>query len=855
MPRFMGLKTNFVGGEVSPLMTMRSELKVYGNAALRARNVVVLPQGGAKTRPGTRYIETITEKSAGVYSDVRMAEFQFSTEQTYLFVFSHLRLDILKDDAVVATVITPWEADDLRPKYDASGNMIHSGISWVSDLDTMLVFHEDYQPRKIVRQGSHSSWAISLFEPVNVPRFAFNDGTYGTRLTATISAPLGTPTNLSNANDGNDATSAQIDCSLVMNDPLPENRRFLQLDLGSVREIGAVALKNITQNGLGYYSISLLSSSDGVTWAQLGEPRRITQTALSFTNVKKINARYIAISGQQTGSYPIYAVGGLDVYDNTVGVNEVQTLTLPNPAAAQNWTDNDSFTLLLEDQETTNISYTTDATILAARIRDALDALPNITNGDINVTYSTTVTSTATFTINFGGESGGRPWGSIFLNIVSAQNAPTFEVFVSVTGKRPGEPVWSDDRGWPRCGLFFQGRLWVGGSKSLPNYIWATRSTTIDDFNADLIDDDFGIAAQCDTVDVPVVLALVAGRHLQVFTSSAEFYVPISEVDKITPGNIILRRTSSRGIQPGIGPIDIDGGTVFVQRRGRTIREFLFADVELAYRANDISLLSAHIINLPVAMALKRSSSTEDADFLYVVNTDGTIAVLCTLRTEEVNAFTLWQTNGQFHDAAAVLDAIYFAVIREVDGVETMMIEKADTSLITDCAISAGDLVSPASGATVAHLGSETVQPVLDGMPIEPIDLDDGEATFSRDAENSWEVGLRWPECDPDHPGLIWLLKTMPIEVGLPSGAMFGKRRRITEVTASLYETTALIINGSRLSFRQFGSELLDQPIAPFTGVRRERGLLGFDFEGTVVMGSDEPSRATVLGLSYGVQI
>jgi hypothetical protein len=62
MARGIDLRTNLTAGELDPALYGRTDLKNYFNAAKRIRNALVVPQGGAKRRPGTRYVaETVRD--------------------------------------------------------------------------------------------------------------------------------------------------------------------------------------------------------------------------------------------------------------------------------------------------------------------------------------------------------------------------------------------------------------------------------------------------------------------------------------------------------------------------------------------------------------------------------------------------------------------------------------------------------------------------------------------------------------------------------------------------------------------------------------------------------------------------
>jgi len=717
------LKTNFVAGEQDPLLRSRVDVKAYYNGAEYLRNVIVLPQGGVRSRPGKRYVWTvpnIPEVDGGGLSDLRMFEFQFSTDQTYLFVFHHKAVTIFREGVVVATVTTPYASSDLRADLTDGGDLISSGIMVTQSRDTMIVFHQNFQMRQIKRAGSHTDWTIGLYAVKNVPTFDFGDTTYSN------------------------------------------------------------------------------------------------------------------------------------------GVDEVQQIEFPNPGTQGDWVGGDTFKLILEDEKTDNIRYSADPATLAARIQVALRRLPNTSDNGITVAFSGGPdTADANFSVTFGGEDGNRPWGSMFYETVSTAQVPSIQVFVGTEGVRQGEPVWSATRGWPRCGVFFGGRLWVAGTKFLPNTVWASRAGDQSDFNSKRITADYGISATTDTDDVPAFINIFAGRHLQFFSTAAEFYIPISETDPVTPENIVLRRTTSRGSKAGLRVFEVDGATHFVQRRGKALREFLFADVELAYQANNISLLASHLMRDPVGFALRRSSSTEDADYEFMANSDGTMTVFCTLRTQEVNAMALWETAGRYDDVAVVLDEVYFSIIREVDGEEVKMIEVMDPRLTIDCAVADLDLAAPASGATLAHLPNMEIEYQVDGF-IRPITTSDasGNIVFDREATETMAAGLRFREPLPDvAPGLLWVVGTLPVEVQLQDGASAGRKRRIVSVDVNLFETTALVINGNEVAFRSFGVDALDTPVKPHTGFKRVKGLLGFDYEGKILMGSDVSTKATILGVAYSVSI
>ena len=300
------------------------------------------------------------------------------------------------------------------------------------------------------------------------------------------------------------------------------------------------------------------------------------------------------------------------------------------------------------------------------------------------------------------------------LDFVPLANIPQF-TFVTAP-----EDVWSATRGWPVSVIFFQGRMWFAGSLSRPQTIWASKSLSVFDFDVGTGAADEAIDVTADTDEVNEFTQINAGRHLQFFATSGEFYVPNSDTEALTPTNIIIRRTTRRGISKterdttafeklltiprnkakvatGLPRIqELDGAVLFPQRGGRSLREFLFTDTELAYRSENLTLLSSELVRNPVTIALRKSISTAEADFLIMPNfDDGTLAIFVTLRAQQVRAMTLHDTpgggttEGRFKDCAVDLDRIYFCIERTINGAKRTYFERFEAGLRMD----AGNLV------------------------------------------------------------------------------------------------------------------------------------------------------------------
>lgn len=89
----------------------------------------------------------------------------------------------------------------------------------------------------------------------------------------------------------------------------------------------------------------------------------------------------------------------------------------------------------------------------------------------------------------------------------------------------------------------------------------------------------------------------------------------------------------------------------------------------------------------------------------------------------------------------------------------------------------------------------------------------------------------------------------------MASGNIRGFKKRIMEINADVFQTQSMTINDNPIQFRQFGSNVLDTAIQPFTGVKKAGPLLGFDKEGIITVTQGEPLKFNLLNMEFKVSI
>jgi hypothetical protein len=417
--------------------------------------------------------------------------------------------------------------------------------------------------------------------------------------------------------------------------------------------------------------------------------------------------------------------------------------------------------------------------------------------------------------------------------------------FVKVqTGSSRREDIWSDTRGYPSIGVFHDGRLWLGGTKSKPQSLFASRPG--DFFNYEVNDgaDDDAIFITIDSRGLTNIVDINPDRGLQVFCSGAEFVVKGN-----TPATVILEQQTRHGTF-GLETQSIDGATLFVDQNGKTLRQFLYNFNEDAYTSNDISVLSSQLINQPEDMAILPGTTTDDANWLFVVNQDGGGAVLNTMRSQDINGFTRWtpydvggtgvaRNRNVIKSCAVVGKELYMVVYRVVttgagQTFDYYDIERWDFDYLLESGLKT-TVIGTGGDITItvgSRLQGYTVGVLADGNVLADREVDGGGQITLTAAEvplgvtRAIEIGLNFPVT----------VKPMPLNTNVYQGGQNTmKRKRISRMNLRVYESAGIQIDGNDVPIRKLGEaedSPLNTPYTPRTGIIQDNnGGNGWDVE------------------------
>lgn len=547
------------------------------------------------------------------------------------------------------------------------------------------------------------------------------------------------------------------------------------------------------------------------------QPYKITRTSDTDWAVSTVLA---------TADIPLYDYNDVD---SPTPTDEEQRIVLANV------TKGDRFKLVFNGLLTDEVVYdSSDAGVsFAADMAKELNALPNIRTG----TVACTATSATQFDFVFDGESA-DDWEFLKMSVIYVNNTSfSFTTTQTVAGVTRQERVWSADRGWPKTCTFHEGRLWFGGSAQLPQTVWGSYVNDFFKFVPSKGLDDEPISATLDTDQINAIEAIYSNRSLQVFTAGAEFYCPESP---ITPSNVAFQRQTNLGTKR-LRPVTIDGITLFVQRFGKSIYQFLFLDELQANQSTSVSILAPHLIKNPIEMAVQRGTTDNDANYVFILNDDGTVTVFNTLTTEGVAGFTRWETLGDIKSIAVVDNSLYLLTEREINSSTVYYLEKENNSFNTDSStLTTGSDLTTITG--LDHLEAETVNIKADGAYRGTDTVASGQIIIDPAADEI-EVGLEYKPT----------ITTMPLNVNLQSGPNAALKKKILRCAIHLYESNGIIVNDQRIPDRIMGVNQFDPP-EPQTGYKRVF-LSGWGLEAQITITQDTPFPFTILSIANEVKV
>ena len=863
------LQSSFVSGELSPLLNGRVDLEQYYQGMQTAENVLIVPQGGLKRRAGSEHVA------------VALKELVHYTNASYAPTMPRGGTAVNINDLDSSTTTTTTTnigtigtatagTDYVIAQYNLSATGIATNIQFV-DIKGLYTTGSVACTLLIQTSTDGSTWTFQKSFTVStnseIPTsFRFRvEKTIATpyvrlvRSGDTGNADLGTQKfTLNEFNVYTTTTTAVVVKTFDFS--IETDRHYLCL---------------LTAGNMAVYRSPHAGSNTTTYVADIPVP----YSATAVSSVRDVQTENVMLMFHE--DYPPQRIinDGLSNYDS-FALDDIPFLNVPqydyddsqSPTPTNYVTTmtlghfdvGDRFQIDVEGVLSKNITLTGSSASSAANIQRNLQEMPIFGDTGIAVTGGPAV-----FVITVSGEST-QPFElwSGFATSDSSGTANTVAFVLNTQGVARKEDVWSATRGYPKTAAFYSGRLWLGGTKSKLQSLFASRSGSFFDFYTEEGDADEGIFTTISSRNLTEILDINPDRGLQIFTGGAEFLVQGS-----TPADIAIVAQTQHGASD-LEVKSIDGATLFIDQNGKTLRSYLYNYNEDAYNSTDISVLSSQLINNPKDVAALTGTQSEDSNWVFIINEGGTGAILNTLRSQDINGFTKWIYGDNSLDIAQQLVSI--SVVGNELYIVSLLAGTTSYYWVDrwsfDYLLDAGIKITNQSTNTV-QLGTNHLDFLTVSVCARPASNPNGEyytlpsrVVTAGSSGSNGTITLTTEELSAGpldlQIGLNFVpkVKSMPLNTSSQStsGQNQMREKKISNINIRVYKSAGVYIDGNPVAIREFGDAANSPLGTSFTAktgvIQNNSGGNGWGVEVVPEITIPDPTPFHIQAIEYEVQ-
>lgn len=227
------------------------------------------------------------------------------------------------------------------------------------------------------------------------------------------------------------------------------------------------------------------------------------------------------------------------------------------------------------------------------------------------------------------------------------------------------EGKFSDYQIWPSSVVLFEGRLWWGSQ----DQVAGSFSDDFSNYDVEEEGDAAPIVRSIATGPVNKVQWMLGLARLIIGTSGAESVARSSSFDEpMTPTNFSIKDASTYG-SADIQAVKVDRSGVFTQRSGNRAYGLSYSIDAQDYTSQELTRYNPTILAAGVVrMAVQRQPDTR----IWFIMQDGTAAVLLQEPSEDVIAWSVFETDGDIEDIIVLpnveADDVFMIVKRTING-------------------------------------------------------------------------------------------------------------------------------------------------------------------------------------------
>lgn len=413
--------------------------------------------------------------------------------------------------------------------------------------------------------------------------------------------------------------------------------------------------------------------------------------------------------------------------------------------------------------------------------------------------------------------------------------------------------IWTGAGEYPAACTLIQQRLTFANSVNQPETFWAGRIGDYGNFTKSrVLKADDRMEIDLSGQEVNRIRHMVSLRELLLFASAGEFSAT-GPGGVMTATNPIVTQYGYSG-SSGVKPLVVEDTAIFVDRTGRSVRDFRYAFEQDGYSGNDLTVFAPHYFE---SKQIKTWAFAKNPfSVVWVALDDGTLLSFTYKREHQVWAWCEHDLSGGLVESIAVVpegteDAVYFIVKRTINSATVRYVERLHTRDFTDDApedayfVDSGITYDGAATTSITgldHLEGEEVVVLADGSVVAGLTVASGAITLPNEASKV-HVGLAYESEIENLPPAIDLQ-----DVGSARGRPIKASRAFIQVE----KTRGIQVGPDRTSLTDFTQTAVDLALTEslFTGMLDLQLYPQWNRDGTIVVKQTYPLPMTILGIS-----
>lgn len=405
--------------------------------------------------------------------------------------------------------------------------------------------------------------------------------------------------------------------------------------------------------------------------------------------------------------------------------------------------------------------------------------------------------------------------------------------------------AWSAKYGYPFCSTFWQDRLALGGTATDKQTIWLGRTGDYPNFGVESADgevlDDSAITLPLVSRQQQQVRYLITLSDMIALTQSTEWRIS-SGSEAVSPTNAVPSPQTYRGCA-NVPPLFVGNKVIYIQDRGTTVRDMGYDYTSDSYTGADLTILARHLVE--DYEIIDMDYQQEPDSIVWLVRSDGKLLSLTYNREQDVYAWSLHETDGEFESVCCITgdsqDDVYFVVRRTINGATKRFVEKLAPRLNEatalnyvqmDCALRITNATATATITGLDHLEGKEVMVLADGKEHLNLAVSGGSITLQFEATNV-TVGLPY----------TFRAKMPNVEMQLRDGTLQGRHKKVNSVILRLKNSFGGGIGPSwtELDDMRFEPYVGDGAIELYNGDFEVQFPGGYDLTGSVCIEHTSP--------------